>query len=44
MIKERETIESIALSFKVVKPLNMARRVILERLLAGTAGGEWPEI
>lgn len=44
MIKERETIESLALFFKVVKPLNGAGRVILRRLLAGTAGGEWPKI
>lgn len=40
MIKERETMESLALFFKAVKPLNGARRVILRRLLAAAAGAE----
>lgn len=36
--------ESLGLFFSAVKPLEEARRVILQWLLAGSAGGESPKI
>lgn len=44
MIKGWKKIESSALFFKALKPLGEEGRVILPRLLAGTAGGELPKI
>lgn len=44
MIKGWKEIESSALFFKALKPLGEEGRVILQRLLAGTTGGELPKI